>query len=104
MMQEQQGCCVVETTSVVCSGPGDWAWRSRGLETWRSRGLGAWRSRGRRAWRSRGLDLGLGASAWGLLAVAVKVKPAIVLQVLVASDCGHHCYLASKSAYGIVVT
>ena len=65
MMQEQQGCCVVETTSVVCSGPGDWAWRSRGLETWRSRGLGAWRSRGLRAWRSRGLDLGLGA--WGLL-------------------------------------
>ena len=77
-----------ETTLVVCSGPGHWAWRSRGLG----------------AWRSRGLDRGLGASAWGLLAVAVKVKPAIVLQVLVASDCGHHCYLASKSAYGIVVT
>ena len=78
MMQEQQGCCVVETSSVVCSGPGHWAWRSRGM--------------------------GLGASAWGLFAVAVKVKPTIVLQVLVASDCGHHCYLASKSAYGIVVT
>ena len=76
MMQEQQGCCVVETTLVVCSGPGDWAWRSRGM------------------------GLGLGASAWGLLAVAVKVKPAIVLQILVASDCGHHCYLASNSAYG----
>ena len=73
---------------MVCSGPGHWAWRSRGLGAWRSRGL------------DLGLGLGLGASAWGLLAVAVKVKPAIVLQVLVASDCGHHCYLASKSAYG----
>ena len=50
------GCCVLETTSVVCSGPGHWAWRSRGLGAWRSRGLG------------------LGASAWGLLAVTVKVK------------------------------
>ena len=73
MMQEQQGCCVVETSSVVCSGPGLWAWRSRGM--------------------------GLGASAWGLFAVAVKVKPTIVLQVLVASDCGHHCYQASELDY-----
>ena len=73
MMQEQQGCCVVETSSVVCSGPGLWAWRSRGMS--------------------------LEASAWGLFAVAVKVKLTIVLQVLVASDCGHHCYQASESAY-----
>ena len=53
-MQEQQGCRVVETTSVVCSGLGPG-------------GLGAWRSRG------RGWGLGLGASAGGLLAVTVNV-------------------------------
>jgi len=43
--------------------------------------------------------MGMGASAWGLFAVAVKVKPTIVLQVLVASDCGHHCYQASELDY-----
>ena len=42
-----------------------WAW-ALGLEVWGPGGLGAWRS-----W---GLGLGLGASAWGLLAVTVKVK------------------------------
>ena len=42
-----------------------WAWRSGGLEVWGPGGLGAWRSRGR--------GLGLGASAGGLLAVALKV-------------------------------
>ena len=78
-------------------------WR---LHRWYVLGLGIGPG-GLGAWGPGGLGAGpggLGAFALGLLAKAVKVKPAIVLQVLVDSDCGHHCYLASKSAYGIVVT
>ena len=99
MLQEQQGCWVVETTSVVCSGLGPGglgAWRSGGLEVWGPGGLGAWRSRG------RGLGLGLGASAgqWQWMSSLAVRMLSFVLQVLVVSDGGHYCCQASKSAYG----
>ena len=64
---------MVESTSVVCSGPGG---------TW---GPG-----------------GLGASSWGNLAVKVKLgfkNASYCLQAMVVSDGGHHCYQASESAY-----
>ena len=62
---------MVETTSVVCSGPGHWTWGPR-------------------------------ASSWGHLAVKVELgfkNASYCLQAMVVSDCGHHCYQASESAY-----
>ena len=45
---------------------------------------------------------GLGASSWGHLAVKVELgfrNASYCLQAMVVSDCGHHCYQASESAY-----